>query len=119
MLDARRRRRRGAGADPRVPGALPPRLAPERRRAPGGQGVKLAFAAAVAALLLVASRDARAAVPVALDLSGCPEIAPAPVERLVAIELRATVVPARDQVTRVAARCGDPGDGRGAAELEV
>jgi hypothetical protein len=78
--------------------------------------VKPGAAIAVAAAILGAVGDARATVPVALDLAGCADVAEAPVERLLAMELRAAAVPARDQVTRVSARCREDPD---VAELEV
>lgn len=77
-------------------------------------------AAVAIALALVALLGApclaRAEVPLAVDLGGCPDVPRDAVERLVRLELRATVVPDGAQVTRVAARCAPTS---AAAELEV
>lgn len=70
--------------------------------------------AGLVALVVALAAPARAEVPLSLDLSGCPDVPRDAVERLVRLELRATVVPDNAQVTRVSARCTD-----GIAELEV
>jgi hypothetical protein len=55
-------------------------------------------------VVLVAS-PVLASVPLALDLEGCPQVPRAPVEKIVELELRASVVPEREAVTRVTASC--------------
>lgn len=56
-------------------------------------------------LVLLAAAPASASVPLALDLDGCPAVARAPVEKIVELELRASVVATRGAVTSVVVRC--------------
>ena len=56
-------------------------------------------------LVLFAAVPASASVPLALDLDGCPAVARAPVEKIVELELRASVVATRSAVTSAVVRC--------------